>query len=281
MITGALIVAILLTAMPGDEYPLAAAFAIDGKALIVEVHGGATRLLETPGLEVRQADLSRDRKLVVVAAAAPKAAFQGLYLVPTGGGAPSALETGVDGHLRDPRFTPDGKAILFAATGKKTGGPETPTQLWRYTLSTRRTEALSADAKLCSFSPAQLGTEVLHVGTNCFSDYDVMALTPISGKARSVMKVRAPNTELATSFDGTTSVFTTDSTSGTTVWVVRGKEQPVVLTTLAGVHGQLQPRFTCPRDVLLAVNGSYSVLNSKTGELTAASASCAADGGAR
>lgn len=260
----------LTLAADSGKYPLSAAFAVNGRVVIARMGSEKHEELEGPtGRRVVSADLHPD-KSAIIAEVRADGEESALYLYDRSRKSWSAIETGLVGSHKTPRYTPDGRHFVFACSNAVEGGPEHPTQVWRLEASKPRSAPvrLSTQTEYCHFSPAPLDADrFASVGTNCYFDFELRLSNRTSQKPTKLAATHSAADELAASFDGKTLlriekldadfVFTTfrDGKSKQ-VYSFRGKE---------GASGQ--PRFVCPRDAMFLENGVARVINTKTGEV--------------
>lgn len=266
----ALLVAAVVSA--GGQYPLAAAFVVDGRLVVAQMGAADPAVIPTKDMVIRSADLSPDKLTVVATARAPGTSFDQIFAFDRKSMVWKRLETGIKGTHRTPRFTPDGKHITFAASNSEESGPDHPTQVWRIDSSPRAAPAatrLSTQTDYCHFSPSPLGPDrFASIGTNCFFDFEVRVVGPSKKLSRSLGSTHGALDEVAGSFDGET-VVTTERLDGEFVLSVfrKGSDRKRLHTFRSTTAAFPQPKFVCPRDVMFVENGAFKVINTKSGEI--------------
>jgi hypothetical protein len=264
----AVFLAVLVNAAPVESpYPLAAVFVVHGHIVLTDLHEKTAVVLETPGLQPIEADLSPDRKLVIFTASPGAAEQPVLYRLTVSDKTAERINTGIKAIHRQPKFTANGKAVIFSAGQDEHSGPTSPTRIRRLDLKTGiTTQVTPVGESLCEFSPAPLGDDILHVGTDCFATFEVRLLNGKTRKSKAISKVTSPAVEIATSFDGKTAVYVTQTMVGANIFRVKdGKAE--LLTTQDSNGLSIQPKFSCPRDVMFLAGTQVRVLNTKSGEV--------------
>lgn len=265
----ALLVSVILTG-GGGQFPLAAAFVVDGKILIAQMGSREQQEIPVADMVIRSADLSPDKSTVVAAAQLPGSPLDQLFLFDRKEMKWARLETGIKGAHRTPRFTPDGKFITFAASNSEESGPDHPTQVWRVERSPKAVamaKRLSVQPEYCHFSPSPLGADKFaSIGTNCFFDFEVRLVG--ASKNMKLGSAHGVHDEVAGSFDGD-AVLTTERLDGEFVLSVfrKGAEKKRLHSFRSTTATAPQPKFVCPRDVMFIENSQFKVLNTKSGEV--------------
>lgn len=255
----------LAAAAPLSDFPRAAAFVRDGGVFVADSKTGAETPHAFPGLTVNGAALHPRRTHLAVTARADAGGPSRLFLKQLKSGAITAADTGLTTDHHGPAFTPDGAYVIFTAADGAPAGPEHPTRLRAWNLKTRRLEVLPGFERegVCQFGPAPGPKEVHHVETDCFSSFTLQS----TSATPAVVRLAAGEVEVASSFDGSRVVYVQQGVGGLAVMLRQGREEPRLLATFEATPHALQPRFVCPRDVLVVHEGVVKRINTDTGEV--------------
>lgn len=275
---GATLWLFLAAAAPHGDFPRAAAFVRDGAVVVVDSKSGAETRHEFPGLVVNGAAL-HPRRTHLAVTASPSAGGSKLFIKELKSGSVTEANTGLTTDHFAPAFAPDGARVIFTAAEGAPAGPEHPTRLRAWHLKARKLESLpgSERAGVCQFGPAPGPKETHYVETDCLSSFSLQSTSQKSAPLR----LSAPDVEVATSFDGSRVVYVQRGVAGLAVMLRRGAEEPKLLVMLEAAEERLQPRFVCPRDVLVVHGGEVKSINTDTGEVKSLAAASKGGEGAR
>lgn len=263
-----LVVALLVGATP--HYPLATVFVRDGKLSLSEMGKREETLLPAPGIAAESASLNFSRTRVAFTGMRDGDETPRLFLLEIKKGTVELLPTGLAGGHRDAVFSTDEKYVYFTASESPTFDLSHPTRLRRWDLAKKRVEEAAPDFQptQCEFHPAPRKSQkdVVHLSSGCMGTF-MMQSTEDKWPTQ---RVTNPDMEIATSFDGTRTVYTSRKSEGLVVFVREGDKPERRALVLPMESPAIQPRFVCPRDVMFLKNGSPWVLNTSTLETSEA-----------
>lgn len=267
---GATLWLFLAAAAPPGDFPRAAAFVRDGAVVVVDSKSGAETRHEFPGLLVNGAALHPRRTHLAVTAASTEGGTSRLFIKELKSGTLSEANTALTTDHFAPAFAPDGARVLFTAAEGVPAGPEHPTRLRSWNLKAHRLERLPGGerAGVCQFGPAPGPKETHYVETDCLSSFSLQS----TSRKSTPLRLPAADVEVASSFDGSRVVYVQRGVAGLAVMLRRGTEEPKLLVMLEAAEERLQPRFVCPRDLLVVHAGQVKSINTDTGEVTSLAA---------
>ena len=269
MMSLAFLATVALAAAPVHNFPLAAAFVVDGRVVLVDVPTRTATPLDLDGLLPEEADLSPDKRWVAFDAKRSPTEHLRLFLYDTKEKFLREVTTSEHGEHRFPRFAEMGAWLYFSAAGRdEVGGPANPLRLMRMRMKDGRVEKIPSSDGTCEFSPVGLSKDrVAHISTHCYIGYE-LALTHVAKHETSVIgSVGGPRSELAAPFDGERLLFTSETPGGLGFFIWTKGSPAKLLTTVAASALRLQPRFVCPKDVVFYNSRQFWVLDSKSGQI--------------
>ena len=259
------------------QYPLAAALVLNGELFVVDLPSRTLTPFRLPGFTPEEADLTLDKQKIVVAVRPTGGGFSRLLLISTATGAVQSLDTGDGGEPRQPRFADNGDSVVFSSPlqpGRDSKANHD--RVRKVHLSSLAVEDIAAQPSRCNLEPVSLGAQrVAYISTSCFIDFELMELEG-QDPPRSVARLSSANSELASSPDHEKLVYTQREGAGDTLYLLKAGEAPRRLAKIrADKTDFIQPRFVCPRDVLVVEKrwregvqeAKVLVVNSDTGEV--------------
>jgi hypothetical protein len=271
MITSVLVAALFqVAAQSKAPAPLAAALVIDGQLVLADVPTRTLRPIPLGDLVPEEADLSFDKRAIVVNARPKGSKRLRLYLVDVATGAIKQLPISFAGDHRFPRFTDDGRAVLFTATDRDDrDGPTNRSKIEKIDLQSGRVEDIPTNPDRCEFEPVPLKNgRIGHLSTSCYVSFQVQTTEPAPGKSATISSVTDTRTELTSSTDRKKLVYTRRDRDGLGFYLVRGNQPPQRLTSVRITSQHVQPRFICPQQVAFVNAGKVWSLDTESAQLT-------------
>lgn len=249
----------------GGAYPLAAAQVIDGKVYIADVPTRSVTPVPFDGLIPEEADLSPNKTFVAVTARNGTEPAR-LYIIKVGTWERKLIETSATGAHKTPHLAEAGKSVLFAATPfAADAGPGNA--LRRYRLSVREgiVEQVPSTEAASEYSAVGLaGGRIAYLPEGRpGQSAELVVAAPLSEEPSRRLASFIAQPEVASSPGGSRIVIFQAIRHGTEPLLIDGDSAARRIATIPAT-GRLQPRFICPRDVVLTVNGLIWALSTKT-----------------
>ena len=266
-----LAVGLQAAAQGGANYPLAAAFVIGNRLVIADVPSRSLKPIPLPDLAPEEADLSLDKRQIVVSAQPKGSRRLRLYLVDVATGQVRPLAVPFAGDQRWPRFADGGKSVLFTATTKdRPDDASNRSQIEKLRLADGHVEPVPTNPDRCEFEPvATAGGKVAHLSTGCYLSFAVQSTDPRRHDSLTLGNVTDARSELASSPDGKKLVYTRRGRDGLGFFLVEGRKPVKHLASVVIARNHVQPRFMCPQNVLFLNGHEVSTLDTVSGKVGA------------